>query len=384
MASEVVPSTMRAMRLPAPAPVSSKPLQLAIVPVPTPGPGEILIAVHACGVCHTDLHTVEGELEPHRSPVVPGHQIVGRVVAFGDRPGERQRPLVAADGAPLELGERVGVPWLWKTDGSCPYCRRGDENLCDHAMFTGYDVDGGYAEYTVAPAEFVYRLPERMDDLSVAPLLCAGIIGYRSLRLTGVVGDAGGGLPARGGVWAGGGTMGCAAGAARPRRLGLYGFGAAAHICIQVAAHRGWEVYVFTRGAQHRHLAMQLGATWAGASGEAPGGDPAKKLDAAVIFAPAGELALDALKAADKGGIVALGGIHSSPIPPIEYQTIYGERVLRSVANSTRKDALDLLSEAPQVPVHTEVQVFPLEQANEALIALKQGHIRGAAVLQIR
>ena len=376
MTSEVVPSTMRAMRLSALAPVTSRPLQLAIVPVPTPGPGEVLIAVHACGVCHTDLHTVEGELEPHRSPVVPGHQIVGRVVAFGYRPGERQRPLVAADGIPLDLRERVGVPWLWKTDGSCPYCRRGDENLCDHAMFTGYDVDGGYAEYVVAPAEFVYRLPEKMDDLSVAPLLCAGIIGYRSLRLTGVVG--GGGLPAHGG------PAGGAAGAARPRRLGLYGFGAAAHICIQVAAHRGWEVYVFTRGVQHRDLAMQLGATWAGASGEAPGGDPAKKLDAAVIFAPAGALALDALKAADKGGIVALGGIHSSPIPPIDYPTIYGERVLRSVANSTRKDALDLLTEAPQVPVHTEVQVFPLEQANEALIALKQGHIRGAAVLQIR
>jgi propanol-preferring alcohol dehydrogenase len=379
MARELVPSTMRAMRLSAPAPVSRKPLQLSVVPVPVPGPGEILIAVHACGVCHTDLHTVEGELEPHRSPVVPGHQIVGEVIAFGDRPGERQLPLVAADGRPLELGERVGVPWLWKTDGTCPYCRRGDENLCDHAMFTGYDVDGGYAEYTVAPAEFVYRLPESMDDLGVAPLLCAGIIGYRSLRLTGVVGGAG--LPVGGGA---AGAMGGAMGPARPRRLGLYGFGAAAHICIQVAVHHGWEVYAFTRGAQHRYLAMQLGATWAGASGEAPGGDPANKLDAAVIFAPAGELALDALRAADKGGIVALGGIHSTPIPPIEYQTIYGERVLRSVANSTRKDALDLLREAPQVPVHTEVEVFPLEQANEALIALKQGHIRGAAVLQVR
>jgi propanol-preferring alcohol dehydrogenase len=382
MDGEAVPSTMRAMRLSAPAPVSTKPLQLAIVPVPTPGPGEVLIAVHACGVCHTDLHTVEGELEPHRSPVVPGHQIVGEVVAFGDRPGERQRPLAAADGRPLELGERVGVPWLWKTDGTCPYCRRGDENLCDRALFTGYDVDGGYAEYTVAPADFVYRLPEKMDDLAVAPLLCAGIIGYRSLRLTGVLGDAGAGLPAR--TAGSGGWAGSAAGATRLRRLGLYGFGAAAHICLQVAVHHGWEVYVFTRGTQHRDLALQLGAAWAGASGEAPGGDPSSKLDAAIIFAPAGELALDALKAADKGGIVALGGIHSSPIPPIDYETIYGERVLRSVANSTRKDALDLLNEAPQVPVHTEVEAFPVEQANEALIALKQGRIRGAAVLQIR
>jgi alcohol dehydrogenase, propanol-preferring len=424
--NEVVPSTMRAMRLAAPAEVSIKPLRLEIVPVPTPGPGEVLIAVHTCGVCHTDLHTVEGELEPHRAPVVPGHQIVGEVVAFGDQPGERHRPLVAADGRPLELGERVGVPWLWKTDGSCPYCRRGDENLCEHAMFTGYDVDGGYAEYTVAPAEFVYRLPEEMDDLAVAPLLCAGVIGYRSLRLIGVVDSAG--LPAWRRPQPGDrpATMGDAlfrqeggsrrqrlrqvSGALReagdPRfaemrpfdeadaapagpgvsagRLGLYGFGAAAHICVQIAVHHGWEVYVFTRGSQHRDLAVQLGAMWAGASGEAPGGDSSKKLDAAVIFAPAGELALDALRATDKGGIVALGGIHSSPIPPIEYQTIHGERVLRSVANSMRRDALDLLAEAPQVPVHTEVEVFPLEQANEALIALKQGHIRGAAVLQIR
>jgi propanol-preferring alcohol dehydrogenase len=380
MTSEVVPATMRAMRLATPALASSKPLRLEIMPVPTPGPGEVLIAVHACGVCHTDLHTVEGELEPHRAPVVPGHQIVGEVVAFGDWPGERRRPVVAADGRPLELGERVGVPWLWKTDGTCSFCRRGDENLCEHALFTGYDVDGGYAEYAVAPSDFVYRLPEGMDDLAVAPLLCAGIIGYRSLRLAGVVGDAGARLPGRGQVsqawWAGG--------AAPRRRLGLYGFGAAAHICLQVAIHRGWEVYVFTRGTAHRELATQLGAVWAGASGEAPGGDPATKLEAAIVFAPAGQLALDALRATDKGGIVALGGIHSSPIPPIDYPTIYGERVLRSVANSTRQDALDLLAEAPQVPVRTEVEVFPLEQANEALIALKQGRIRGAAVLQIR
>jgi alcohol dehydrogenase, propanol-preferring len=366
MIGRVDQTSMRAMRLASPASVSEKPLELVEMPVPTPGAGEALIAVHACGVCHTDLHIVEGELEPHRSPVVPGHQIVGEVVAFGDWPGDRQPTLTTADGRPLELGDRVGVPWLWKTDGRCRFCRRGDENLCDHALFTGYDVDGGYAEYVVAPAGFVYRLPEHMSDLEVAPLLCAGIIGYRCLRLTGVL------------------ETGGAAQGPQPRRLGLYGFGAAAHICLQLAVHRGWEVHVFTRGAGHRDLAVELGAAWAGATDEPPGGDFTKKLDAAIVFAPSGELALDALKAADKGAVVAMGGIHSTPIPPIDYEYLYGERVLRSVANSTRADALDLLRVAPQVPVRTHVQVFPLEQANEALLALKQGRIRGAAVLQIR
>lgn len=368
-----LPISMRAMRLAMPEPVEDRPLQLVEVPLPVPGAGEILIRVQACGVCHTDLHTVEGELEPHRSPVIPGHQIVGRVAAFGDWPGGERREYRAADGRPLHLGERVGAPWLWRTCGRCRFCRRGQENLCENALFTGYDVDGGYAQFTVAPADFVYRLPESMDDLAVAPLLCAGIIGYRCLRLTGVVGRDGGGLPGR--------PQG--ADADEPRRLGLYGFGAAAHIGLQVAVYHGWRVYVFTRGEEHRRLALELGAAWAGASGEAPGGDPEIKLDAAVIFAPAGQLALDALRACDRGGIVALGGIYSSPIPPIEYEDIYWERVLRSVANSTRKDALDLLAEAPQVPVRTEVQTFPLERANEALIDLKHGRIRGAAVLRI-
>ena len=365
-----IPKTMRAMRLERPRPADERPLQLVELPVPRPAPGEVLISVHACGVCHTDLHTVEGELEPHRSPVVPGHQIVGEVVALGDgavpaggEPG----------GAPLRQGERVGVPWLWRACGACRYCRRGDENLCENALFTGYDVDGGYAEYTVAPADFAYRLPD-MSDLDVAPLLCAGIIGYRCLRLTGVV--SGAGLP--------GGEVAGAGGARRSRagRLGLYGFGAAAHICLQVAVYAGWEVYAFTRGEEHRALARELGAVWAGAAGEEPGGG--QRLNAAIVFAPAGQLALDALRACDKGGVVALGGIFSSPIPPIDYPVIYDERVLRSVANSTRQDARELLRAAGEIPIKTEVEPFDLEEANEALLALKEGCIRGAAVLRLR
>ncbi len=383
-----IPTTMRGMRLERPRPVGERPLTLVELPVPLPGPGEVLIAVQACGVCHTDLHTVEGELEPHRSPVVPGHQIVGEVVAFGE--GADAVPAGGeSDGAPWRQGERVGVPWLWRACGTCRYCRRGDENLCENALFTGYDVDGGYAEYTVAPAAFAYRLPD-MPDLDVAPLLCAGIIGYRCLRLTGVVGG-GMGLPG-GGAAMGGAAVG---GEAEPRpagRLGLYGFGAAAHICLQVAVHCGWEVYVFTRGEEHRKLARELGAVWAGAAGEdrgdaAAGGAPdaaAPRLNAAIVFAPAGQLALDALRACDKGGVVALGGIYSSPIPPIDYPVIYHERVLRSVANSTRQDARELLRVARQIPIKTEVEAFDLEQANDALLALKEGRIRGAAVLRVR
>jgi propanol-preferring alcohol dehydrogenase len=367
---------MRAMRLERPRPAGERPLTLTEIPRPEPGPGEVLIKVRACGVCHTDLHIVEGELAPHRSPVVPGHQIVGEVVGIGEGgapeaeagTGAPQSP--AAGGAPAALGTRVGVPWLWRVCGTCRFCLRGDENLCENALFTGYDVDGGFAEYTVAPADFVYPLPE-MDDLAVAPLLCAGIIGYRCLRLTGVVGAAAAGGAVRG------------ARAAAVRRLGLYGFGAAAHIAVQVATHAGWEVFAFTRGAEHRALARELGAVWAGETADAPGGDASLKLDAAIVFAPAGELALAALKAIDRGGTVALGGIHSSPIPPIDYRLIYHERVLRSVANSTREDARDLLAVAAEIPVVTEVRVFELEQANDALLELKARRIRGAAVLRI-
>jgi propanol-preferring alcohol dehydrogenase len=374
-----IPKTMRAMRLERPRPVGERPLTLVELPVPRPAAGEVLIAVHACGVCHTDLHTVEGELEPHRSPVVPGHQIVGEVVAFGEG-----ADAVPAGGVPLRQGERVGVPWLWRACGTCRYCRRGDENLCENALFTGYDMDGGYAEYTVAPAAFAYRLPD-MPDLDVAPLLCAGIIGYRCLRLTGVVGG-GTGLPG-GGAAVGGAAEGCAsvdeAAGGAGHRLGLYGFGAAAHICLQVAVHHGWEVYVFTRGEEHRKLARELGAVWAGAAGAASV-TAAPRLNAAIVFAPAGRLALDALRACDKGGVVALGGIYSSPIPPIDYPLIYHERVLRSVANSTRQDARELFRVAGEIPIKTEVEAFDLEQANEALLALKEGRIRGAAALRIR
>jgi alcohol dehydrogenase, propanol-preferring len=392
---------VRAMLLRTPRAIEERPLELVELPEPKPGRGELLIAVHACGICHTDLHTVEGELPPHKSPVVPGHQIVGDVVAVGEG--------VAAG----RIGQRVGVPWLWRADETCRYCRRGAENLCENALFTGYDVDGGYAEHVVAPDAFSYALPQAMDDLAVAPLLCAGIIGYRCLRLVGVTSEptlpsqelsgdeedldeevarACCGMPgdavtppsvtaAEEGGARGGGAE---AASGRACRLGLYGFGAAAHIATQVATYLGWDVFVFTRGEEHRRLARELGAVWAGAAGEAPGDDADLRLDAAIIFAPAGELVVDALKVLDKGGIVALGGIHSSSIPSIEYPLIYQERVVRSVTNSTRRDAEELLRVAAEIPVRTEVQVFPLEEANEALLALKESRIRGAAVLSIR
>jgi len=400
-----LPDSMRAQQLAAPRPVGERPLALVELPVPRPGPGEVLLRVRACGVCRTDLHIVEGELPPHRAPVVPGHQIVGEVALLGDG-AERVAPGGEPGARPLDLGERVGVPWLYRTCGRCRFCLSGRENLCENAEFTGWDVDGGFAEYTVAPADFVYRLPEGMDDLAVAPLLCAGIIGYRCLRLVGVVGDDAG-LPGAAGAaraeagWAyeapaeigaeaealdAAGTRAAAAAApaaaapaAAAPRLGLYGFGSAAHLCTQVARWRGWEVYAFTRGAEHRSLALELGAAWAGGTSE----DPGVLLDAAIIFAPAGELAIDALRRTDKGGIVALGGIYSSPIPPIEYPWIYGERVLRSIANSTRQDARELLRDAALVPVRSRVQEYDLEQANEALIDLKEDRVRGSAVLRV-
>jgi propanol-preferring alcohol dehydrogenase len=380
-----LPASMRALQLAAPKSVGERPLTLVELPVPRPGPGEVLLRVRACGVCRTDLHIVEGELPPHRSPVVPGHQVVGEVAALGA--GAERLPPGGEPGAPpLGPGERVGVPWLHRTCGQCRFCRSGRENLCENAQFTGWDVDGGFAEYMVAPAGFVYRLPEGMDDLAAAPLLCAGIIGYRCLRLVGIVGDDAG-LPGTGAAVerAGGAADGPgpatarATAAAGPGRLGLYGFGSAAHICTQIARWRGWEVYAFTRGAEHRTLALELGAAWAGETSE----DPGVLLDAAIIFAPAGELAVDALRRTDKGGIVALGGIYSTPIPPIEYPWIYHERVVRSVANSTRQDARELLRDAALVPVRSRVQEYGLEQANEALIDLKQDRVRGSAVLRV-
>jgi alcohol dehydrogenase, propanol-preferring len=363
-------TTMKAMQLAAPAPAAEAPLRLVELPVPEPGPGQVLLKVRACGVCRTDLHILEGELPPHHSPVVPGHQIVGEVVALG--PGAATlAPGGEAGAAPLALGDRVGVPWLHHTDETCRFCRSGRENLCEHATFTGWDVDGGFAEFTVAPAGWVYRLPDGMDDLAAAPLLCAGIIGYRCLRLTGVIGD-GAGLPAAAGPTP-------AQAPARPKRLAIYGFGSAASLCTQVAVWRGWEVYGIARDEEHRGLARELGAVWAGEAAD----DPGVPFDAAIVFAPAGELAVAALRHLDKGGIVALGGIYSSPIPPIEYPWIYGERVVRSVANSTRQDARELLRDAALVPVVSRVQEYPLEQANEALLDLKEDRVRGSAVLRV-
>ena len=334
---------MKACILPTPALVDAKPLTYTDVPAPEPAADEVLIKVRACGMCRTDLHVVEGELPVRRERVIPGHQIVGRIVATGAQVND------------LQTGERVGVAWLNRTCGVCRFCRTGRENLCERAEFTGWTVPGGYAEYAVAPASFVYRLPEGFDDLQAAPLLCAGIIGYRALRLTGLEGAS----------W-------------RGARLGIYGFGAAGHVCIQVARARGAEVYVATRDrARHQALAAELGATWVGDTFAAP----PVKLDAAIIFAPAGELVPVALRSLERGGALVLGGIHMSPIPTFDYALIYGERIIRSVANNTRADGREFLQEAAQIPIRTHVETFPLAHANEALAALKHDAIRGAGVL---
>ena len=312
-----------------------EPLQLEELPDPEPGPGQILLEVAACGVCRTDLHIADGELTEPKLPLVMGHQIVARVLSSGER---------------FEPAQRVGVPWLGWTDGTCRYCRSGRENLCDNARFTGYDIDGGYAERTVADERFCFSLPDGFEDLHAAPLLCAGLIGHRTMRLAG---DA--------------------------ERLGIYGFGAAAHIVCQVAVHEGRRVFAFTRaddeGAQS--FARELGAEWAGDAL----GPPPEELDGALIFAPAGELVPAALRAVAKGGTVVCGGIHMSDLPSMPYELLWGERVLRSVANLTRADAEEFLSIAPRVPVRTEVETFPLERAGEALDRLRAGGLRGSAVL---
>ncbi len=331
---------MQAMLLRQPRPIDDSPLETVELPRPVPGPNGVLLQVRACGICHTDLHTVEGDIPLPKLPVIPGHQIVGVVEAIGEKVTR------------FRQGERVGVPWLYFTCGVCDYCRRGRENLCDSARFTGYHVDGGYAEYTAVPEDFAYHLPERFSDSQAAPLLCAGVIGYRALRLSEVP---------RGG------------------RLGLHGFGASAHIAIQVALHWGCQVYVFTRSQEHRGLARQLGAAWAGGAEE----EPPSVLDSAIIFAPAGNLVPEALRVLRKGGTLALAGIYMSPIPGMEYRLLYGERTVRSVANSTRLDALELLKLAAEIPIHTAVQVFPREDANRALQLLKRGKIRGAGVLKV-
>jgi alcohol dehydrogenase, propanol-preferring len=307
-----------------------EPLRLEELPAPEPGPAQVLLHVSACGVCRTDLHVVDGELPRPKLPLVVGHQIVG----------------VAED------GRRLGVPWLGWTDGTCRYCTRGRENLCLEARFTGYDLDGGYAEWVVADERYCFPLPDAFDDEHVAPLLCAGLIGYRALRLAG-----------------------------DPERLGLYGFGASAHIMAQVARHEGRRLFGFVRHGDEaaRQFALELGCEWAGWSGELP----PEELDAAIIFAPVGELVPAALRTLARGGGVVCAGIYMSDIPSFPYELLWEERSVRSVANLTRRDGEELLALAPQVPVRTEVEVFPLEQANEALDRLRRGEVRGAAVLRV-
>ena len=319
---------------------AGKPLRLTNVPVPAPGAEEALIRIHACAVCRTDLHIMDGELTEPKLPLIPGHQIVGTVVAKG--------PLVTR----FRIGERVGVPWLGSTCNVCRYCRSGRENLCARARFTGYQTDGGFAEYTVAHENFCFPIPSGYPDLQAAPLLCAGLIGYRSLVMAG---DA--------------------------ESLGIYGFGAAAHIVTQVARFQERRVYAFVRpgDAEAERFALEMGAVWAGPSGT----PPPEELDAALIFAPAGELVPAALRAVAKGGVVICGGIHMSDIPAFPYEILWGERVVRSVANLTRRDGAEFLALAPKIPVRTEVVPYPLHKANEALNDLRNGRLRGVAVLAI-
>jgi propanol-preferring alcohol dehydrogenase len=316
-------------------------LDLRELPVPVPDPDQVLLRVGATAVCRTDLHVIEGDLPDPKPALIPGHQVVGMVEAVG----EQVRG--------VEIGERRGVPWLGSTCGHCRFCRNGEENLCDAALFTGYQLDGGYAEHVAARADFTLPIPDAYGDAEAAPLLCAGLIGYRALRLTAVEALDGAG------------------------RLGLFGFGSSAHIVIQVAQHIGHDVHVYTRGEEGQKLALELGAVWAG------GGDdrPPAELDGAIIFAPAGELVPLALSCVRKGGVVVCAGVHMTAIPAFEYELIWGERVLRSVANLTRRDGLEFLELAPSVPVRTEVRVFPLEEANEALRLHKSGEVRGSAVL---
>ena len=329
--------TMRVMLFEKPG----QPLRHAELPVPLPGSGQVLLKVHACGVCHTDLHIIDGELGDSKLPLVLGHQIVGVVIRAGQ--GAKR----------FRIGERVGVPWLGATDGTCRYCGHGQENLCDHPTFTGYNVDGGFAEYTVADERFCFPLPATFTDVEAAPLLCAGLIGYRAYRMAGE----------------------------NIETLGIYGFGAAAHIIAQIAKHEGKQVYAFTRPGDTaaQEFALRRGADWAGDSTQAP----PENLDAALIFAPVGQLVVAALKATNKGGVVVCGGIHMSDIPAFPYNLLWEERLIRSVANLTRRDGEEFLALAPQVPVRTDITTFPLEQAGEALEQLRTGQFVGAAVITI-
>jgi len=393
---------MRAMVLEQPG----QPLELREVPVPRPGPGQLLLRVHACGVCRTDLHIVDGELTEPRLPLIPGHQIVGEVVEAGDGvanysgadgsvrdslAGTAARPTEEAGTAsrpnnmagkmpapPLQIGERVGVPWLGGSCGVCEYCTHGAENLCNAARYTGYQLDGGFAEYCVADARFCFPIPAGYPDLAAAPLLCAGLIGYRAYRIAlssgstdilSVSSESSDGQDVR-------------PTEPRPTRLGFYGFGAAAHILCQLARYEGREVYAFTSAGDTaaQDFARSLGAKWAGGSDEQP---PAE-LDSAIIFAPVGALVPSALRAVRRGGVVVCAGIHMSDIPQFPYSILWGERVLRSVANLTRRDGAEFLAIAPQVPIRTEAHPYPLQRANEALADLRAGRFTGAAVITLR
>lgn len=323
------------------ADVNTSPLAFQQIAVPQPGPGQLLVRIRCCGICRTDLHVIEGELENPALPLVPGHQAVGVIDQIGSSVTGRK------------IGERVGIAWLQQTCGKCEFCLSGRENLCLSARFTGYHVNGGYAAYALVPEPFAYPIPDPFSDAEAAPLLCAGIIGYRALRLSGI----------------------------QPgQRLGLYGFGASAHIAIQIARHWGCDVYVCSLKAEHRKLAEELGARWVGGAMDRP----PVSLHGSIIFAPAGELVPPALRALERGGTLALAGIHMSPIPSLHYERdVFGERTLRSVTANTRQDGKDLLREAAAIPIRPLVQQFPLKQANEALQALKAGSIKGAGVLAI-
>ena len=331
---------MKAIRLRGPAPIESAPLSSEDMSIPSPQNHEVLLRVSVCGVCRTDLHIVEGDLHLPKLPLIPGHQVVGTVVQVGS--GVTR----------FKKGDRLGVPWLFSTCGECEFCKSERENLCDRGRFTGYHVDGGYAEHIVVHEDFAYRIPDVFSDAEAAPLLCAGVIGYRSLRLSEI----------------------------KPgQRIALFGFGASAHIALQVVRYWGCEAYVFTRAKHHRTLAEALGATWTGSTGESP----PHRVESAVVFAPAGPVVHDALRALKKGGTVSLAGIHMTPIPEMEYKLLYEERTIRSAANSTREDVQELLEIAAKVPVKTEVEMFPLEEANRALLKLKMSELKGSGVLEL-
>ena len=331
---------MKAMVLHEQADITEKPLQLEDLPDPEPGPGEVRVRVRACGVCHTDLHIAEGDLDLKKQPIIPGHEIIGEVSARG-KGAER-----------FTVGDRVGIAWLHSTPEDCEFRRRGLENLCPDARFTGWDVDGGYAEYTVVPEDFAYPVPDEIDDAHAAPLMCAGIIGYRALRI---------------------------AHAEDAPTLGLVGFGASAHIAIQIANHWGCEVYVFSHTRLHRDFGLEMGAVWAGEVGD----DPGVRLRSAIIFAPVGDLIPPMLEVLERGGQLVCAGIHMSPIPRFEYDLIYGERVLRSVMNATREDGEGLMKVAGEVPLETTVTTFEMNEANEALRQVKDSDLAGAAVLDL-